>query len=568
MNRNQLSFTQEPTIEIMRSMWPISFNHKTTFNAGELVPFYCNPDILPGMTIKNKTAVLIRMSTPLYPTMDNLYLDTYYFKVPYWTIWENAKKFFGENENGAWTQTTEYEIPVFKFTTTQNGCGVNDMLTYMGAPLGYKGQYAYFNQLPTRAYCRCYNFWFRDQNLIAPLQYYTDDSDREFNSTSTILGGKLAKVAKFHDYFTSCLPEPQKGSPITTPLGVSAPVRIMQGKNSNPGVEASNQALTFKARNTANTGFVNIGLGSETINFESPAQFIRPQISQLSISTVANRTTESSDSHNIGYNDGLTGLADLTNATASTINALRLAFATQRILEKDARYGSRYNEILRGHYGVNSPNASLHIPEYLGGKRIPINIETVLQNSSTDSQSPLGTTGAFSVSFDINEDFTKSFDEHCILLGLCCVRAEHTYQQGIEVGFHRRKRLDFYWPSLAHIGNSPVYNREIYAQGTSTDNEVFGYKEAWAEYKHKPNRISGELMSGYTTSLDAWHYGDDYNSLPVLSQNWIEEPKTFIDRTLAVTSEVSNQFIADFEIEQEVAAPMPVHCTPGLIDHF
>lgn len=287
------------------------------------------------------------------------------------------------------------------------------------------------------------------------------------------------------------------------------------------------------------------------------SQNIAPQAQYLGIPTKTQLA---------GNSSGM--IADLTAATAATVNALRLAFATQRILEKDARFGTRYNEIIRGQFGVTSPNASLHVPEYLGGNRIPINIETVLQNSSTDTTSPLGQTGAFSVSFDINEDFTKSFDEHCVLIGLCCIRADHTYQQGLARMWTRRKRLDYYYPSLAHIGNQPIYNYEIYAQGTATDNEVFGYKEAWAEYKYKPNRISGELLSTYAQPLDAWHYGDKYDSLPVLSQNWIEEPLDFVDRTLLVQSSEANQFIADIEIKQEVAAPMPVHSIPGLIDHY
>ena len=268
----------------------------------------------------------------------------------------------------------------------------------------------------------------------------------------------------------------------------------------------------------------------------------------------------------IGKNTNL--YADLSAAVAATINAQRTAFATQRVLERDARYGTRYNEIIRGQFGVNSPNASIHVPEYLGGNRIPINIETVLQTNNTTAESPLGQTGAFSVSFDQNEDFTKSFEEHCVIIGLACIRADHTYQQGLARMWTRKRRFDYYMTSFAHIGNQPIYNYEIYAQGTPIDNEVFGYKEAWAEYKYKPDRISGELLSTYPQSLDAWHYGDDYNSLPVLSKQWIEEPTTFVDRTLLVQSSVANQFIADFEIVQDVYAPMPVHCTPGLIDHF
>lgn len=548
MNRNTTNFfAEEATIDIQRSMWTTNHNHKTSFNNGELVPFFVDTDIIPGMTIKNTTAILIRMSTPKFPTMDNLYLDTYYFKVPIWTIWDNWKAFCGENEDGAWTQSVEYETPVF--TNTTRAVGVRDINAYMGIPIGVTG--LSWNQFGVRAYCRCYNFWFRDQNLIAPIKYSTGD-DTVTTDDTTITGGKLLKVAKFHDYFTSALPEPQKGTAVSMPLGTNAPV-VGDGnalKLTN-GSSVGNAGPWGQYREFGYSGSGNVAPGT------SMSQNIAPQAQYLGIPTKTQLA---------GNSSGM--IADLTAATAATVNALRLAFATQRILEKDARFGTRYNEIIRGQFGVTSPNASLHVPEYLGGNRIPINIETVLQNSSTDTTSPLGQTGAFSVSFDINEDFTKSFDEHCVLIGLCCIRADHTYQQGLARMWTRRKRLDYYYPSLAHIGNQPIYNYEIYAQGTAADNEVFGYKEAWAEYKYKPNRISGELLSTYAQPLDAWHYGDKYDSLPVLSQNWIEEPLDFVDRTLLVQSSEANQFIADIEIKQEVAAPMPVHSIPGLIDHY
>lgn len=538
MDRNtQNFFAEEATIDIQRSMWEMPENHKTSFNNGELIPFYVNTDVLPGMTFKVTTAVLIRMSTPIYPIMDNLYLDTYYFKVPIWTIWDNWKAFNGENEDGAWAQTTEYEVPMFKTASTYI-TKANDINTYMGIPLGVSG--IEFNQLGVRAYCRVYNFWFRDQNLIAPIKYSTGDETITCDGT-TITGGKLLKAAKFHDYFTSALPEPQKGSPVQIPVAQNAPI------------VTNNKQIQFQYDNGTNA---NVVFGSQN----EASGWALPVVSRVGT------TTGGTSIVRFGSESGL--MADLTAATSATVNALRLAFATQRILEKDARFGTRYNEIIRGQFGVTSPNASLHVPEYLGGNRIPINIETVLQNSSTNEESPLGETGAFSVSFDINEDFTKSFDEHCVIIGLAVVRADHTYQQGLARMWSRKRRLDYYWPSLAHIGNQPIYNREIFAQGNATDDEVFGYKEAWAEYKYRPNRISGELLSTYEKSLDSWHFGDDYESLPVLAQEWIEEPTTFVDRTLAVKSSVQNQFIADFEIKQEVAAPMPVHCIPGLIDHF
>lgn len=575
MSRNEQFFNVEPTIDIQRSGWTTQHTHKTTFNAGDLVPFFVDTDILPGMTIKQRSTFLIRTQTPLYPTMDNMYFDYYYFKVPYWTIWPNCKKFFGENEDGAWANTTEYEVPMFKTTTTRK-VGVKDINCYMGIPINIPN--IEFNQLGVRAYIRAYNFWFRDQNLIAPVKYNEGDDTINCDDT-TATGGKLLKVAKFHDYFTSALPAPQKGDAVSMPIGTTAEIKgtstafnmpvIGNGKslgltdnNKNYGIMGRNvsgvQGFVFATTNangksngtsTTDTGTANANLVLGVTNNKNNSGLI---------ATTTGNTIASSG--------GL--YADLTTATAATINAMRLAFATQRILEKNARFGTRYNEIIRGQFGVNSPNASLHIPEYMGGKRVPINITQVLQNGATDAQSPLGHTGAFSLTVDSDVDFTKSFDEHCVLLGVCCIRAEHTYQQGIARMWSRKRNLDLYSPSLAHLGNMPIYNREIFAQGKATDNEVFGYKEAWAEYKYKPNRISGELLSTYTKSLDAWHYGDKYNSLPVLSQQWIEEPYEFIDRTLAVPAATADQFIMDCYIEQDVYAPMPVHCTPGLIDHY
>nr|DAO66048.1 MAG TPA: Major capsid protein [Microviridae sp.] len=538
MNRNSTNFfAQEATIDIPRAKWETNHNHKTTFNNGWLVPFFVDTDIIPGMTIKNKTAVLIRMSTPKYPVMDNLFLDTYYFKIPIWTIWPTFKQFMGENEDGAWANTVDYQIPMFKTTSTQK-VTVNDTNCYMGIPLGIAG--LSFNQFGVRALIRTYNFWFRDQNLIAPVKYNDGDDDIELDGTIKTGCGVL-KVAKFHDYFTSLLPQPQKGDAVSLPIGTKAPVY---------GEE--NVAAKIKMNTTEGTWASTANLGGVGWGFMGV-----PSTQAQKVNII-----------NKGAASETTVYADLSAAVSATINAQRLAFATQRILEKEARFGTRYNEIIRGQFGVSSPNASLHVPEYLGGNRIPINIETVLQNSNTTTESPLGQTGAFSVSFDVNDDFTKSFDEHCVLLGVCCVRAEHTYQEGLARMWTRRRKLDYYTPSLAHIGNQPVYNYEIYAQGTAVDNEVFGYKEAWAEYKYKPDRISGELLSTYAQSLDAWHYGDDYSSLPVLSQNFIEEPTEFVDRTLLVQAAQANQFIADFEIHQEVAAPIPLHCTPGLIDHY
>lgn len=548
------------TIETPRSSWERNFNHKTSFNAGYLIPFYINMDIIPGTTIKNSTSIICRMSTPIFPTMDNLYLDTYWFKCSKFWYWEHWRAMMGENELGAWAQEVEYTEPKITTSATRKST-VNDVMTYLGVPMGVAN--LKYSKLAVNAYIDIWNQWFRDQNLQAPI--IIDKTDANLTVDGTInTGCGLLPVQKYHDYFTSCLPEPQKGTAITTPLGGTAPV-VGNGSLGLTGI-ASNGTTTYNGVLTGGIAPTSGGavrvLGAGTRATGSSGY--------LAVGSSASAISTKNDSSlGVATSPEDSGLiADLTQATAATINALRLAFATQRILEKDARFGTRYREILRGHFGVTASDESLLTPEYLGGERTPINIETVLQNSSTNSESPLGQTGAFSVTSMLNEDFTKSFTKDDILVGLLCVRADHTYQQGLPRQFTRERRLDRYWPSLAHIGNQPVYNYEIYAQGDTTDNEVFGYKEAWQEYMYHNNRISGELLSSYIQSLDAWHYGDDYDSLPVLSDEWIREPQKFIDRTLAVQSNTSHQFIADILVKQHVSAPIPLNRVPGLIDHF
>lgn len=548
MNRNEENhYGIVDEITKPRSSWSRNFTHKTSFNAGKLVPFLIDMDIIPGTTIKNQTNIVVRLSTPLYPTMDNLYLDTYYFKCSKFWYWQNFRRMMGENDYGAWAQTIDYSEPKIKTNSTYP-TGVNDLATYLGVRMATAN--LKYSKLAVNAYIDIWNQWFRDQNLQAPIVFDTTDSD--LNADGTInTGAGLLPVQKFHDYFTSCLPEPQKGNPVTLPLGTTAPVIGTSAIKFLPDSGGTTEHELYIDKHTINGTTLdnNNGANGSHVVF---------------ISNNGNTTITSTG--RLKYADGLQ--VDLTNAVAATINAQRLAFATQRILERDSMCGTRYVELLQAHYGSKPADESLMRPEYLGGKRIPINIEQCLQTSSTDSTSPLGQTGAFSITVDSNEDFTKSFSKDDILIGLLCVRADHTYQQGLPRQLTRTRRLDRYWPELAHIGNQPVYNYEIYATGTSTDDQVFGYKEAWQEYMYYNNRISGELLSDYAQSLDAWHYGDDYSSLPVLSDAWIREPTTFIDRTLAVQSSTHNQFIADIYVTQTVTAPIPLHRVPGLLDHY
>lgn len=541
MGRNQEAYEVIDTIETPRSTWNREFTHKTSLNAGYLVPFYVDTDIIPGTTIKNETSIVIRMSTPLYPIMDNLYLDTYWFKCSKYWYWEHFRAQMGENNTSAWTQTIEYTTPQINVTT---GYDVNDVATYMGMPINITG--ISWDKTPVQAYIDIWNNWFRDENLQAPVTL--DNTDADLTSDATISTGYgLLPVAKFHDYFTSALPQPQKGDAITIPIGTTAPVigngmaiGLIQNVPLNNDIQ-----FTYSAMNK------ELGDGEGNL-FMINTEDVENQRTNVGLAT---------DKRTSGI------IADLSTALGASVNAQRLAFATQRILEKDARFGTRYPESLRGQYGSVATDEALLIPEYLGGKRIPINIQQTIQ-SVASSEAPLGETGAFSITADVNEDFTKSFSKHDFLIGLMCVRADHTYSQGIPRQFKREKRLDIYHPTLAHIGNMPIYNYEIYAQGNSTDNQVFGYKEAWQEYMYKPSRISGEMLPQYAQSLDEWHFGDDYNSLPVLSADWIVEPQKFIDRTLAVQSSTSNQFWCDIFVKQRVSAPIPLNRVPGLIDHF
>lgn len=548
MDRNTMTFGESDMIDVPRSSWDRTFTHKTTFNAGDLVPIYFNEDIIPGTTITNKTSMVVRMQTPIYPIMDNLYLDYFWFRAPKYYYWEHFKNQMGQNDLGAWSQTIEYTTPTIKVTTAY---GPNDLASYLGVPNGITG--FEYDRLGISLYCGLWNNWFRSQVLQAPI--ILDKTDSDLTSDGTInTGYGLLPVCKTHDSFTSLLIEPERSLPgqsggVTLPLGTSAPV---VGNGQAFGIT---DGTNTKYLGYSSSGLVT-GTGADTTVGASLTGSALTTNKMLGVAT---------------SNSGM--IADLTQATAASLNALFLATATQRLLYQDAVYGTIYRDILRG-YGVLASSQDTMIEEYLGGSRVPINIETVLQNSETTSASPLGETGAYSVTVNTDTDFTKSFTTHDMLICVACVRiAQHTYQQGLNRMFSRMRRLDHYHPTLAHIANQPKYNREIFLQsdsvvnanGTPINDDVFGYQEAWQEYLIMPNRISGEMLSQYAQSLDAWHFGDDYSSLPVLDEDWIVEDKTLIDRTLAVQSTEANQFFGDFYFEQHVVAPIPLARTPGLI---
>lgn len=571
MNRNSNSrFAQAPQVDIQRSTFDRSSGHKTTFNAGKLVPIYVD-EVLPGDTFEMKTSAIIRGSTPIFPVMDNANLDIYFFFVPNRLVWDHWKEFNGENTTSKWEQTVEYSIPqmappLSTGTEPKAGWEKGTLADYMGIPTEVgpgasqtNPEYT-VNHLPFRAYCLIWNEWFRDQNLQDPVLIDTGDSQTNgrhlipegnsitFENQAALQGANLLPVNKYFDYFTGALPEPQKGPDVLLPLGNTAPVITMT--TDITGVTGSSPNLRFASntpiKSQANLVVTPTGSGKGTLN------------------------------HSTANTDVINGnlipanlYANLAEATGATINELRLAFQLQRLYERDARGGTRYIEIIKSHFGVTSPDARLQRPEYLGGERIPINIDQVIQTSGTmEGTTPQGNTGAYSLTGNQGSYFKHSFVEHGYVLGLACVRTEHTYQQGLEKIWNRKNRFDFYWPALANIGEQAILNKEIYLQPIKRINEeAFGYQEAWAEYRYKPSRVSSAFRSNVTGNLDAWHYADYYEELPKLSAEWVQETYKNVDRTLAVQSTLEDQYIADFWFKCKCTRPMPIYSIPGLIDH-
>lgn len=553
MNRNVEShFALNPTrLDMSRSKFDRSFSLKTSFNVGDIVPFYVD-EVLPGDTFDVKTSKVVRMQTLITPIMDNIYLDTYYFFVPNRLVWEHWKQFNGENTESAWLPSTEYSIP--QLTAPEGGWSVGTIADYMGIPTGIANLSV--SALPFRAYALICNEWFRDENLCDPLVVPTGDATVAGSNTVASVedyakGATPYKAAKYHDYFTSCLPAPQKGPDVG--IGLTGNIPVVGNGNS--------LGLT---NGTVFGGLVASSRVALQSKYGIPVSSTNPTGNDFVEGNLGVPTTAQ-----LGSDLSKSGLvADLGALTSVTINQLRLAFQIQKLYEKDARGGTRYTEILKTHFGVTSPDSRLQRPEYLGGNRVPININQVVQNSATvEGETPLGNVAGYSVTSDTHSDFRQSFTEHGFVIGVMVARYDHTYQQGIERFWSRKTRFDYYWPVLANIGEQAVLNKEIYAQGTDVDDEVFGYQEAWGDYRYKPNRVTGEMRSQYAQSLDVWHLGDDYTKLPSLSAEWIVEDKTNVDRVLAVTSTNANQLFADLYVKNQTTRPMPMYSIPGLVDH-
>lgn len=556
MNRNVEShFALNPTrIDMSRSTFDRSASVKTSFNVGDIVPFFLE-EVLPGDTFNVRTSKVVRMQTLLTPMMDNVYLDSYYFFVPNRLVWNHWKEFNGENTESAWIPTTEYSVP--QITSPSAGWSVGTLADYFGLPTGVGGLSV--SALPFRAYALVMNEWFRDQNLQDPLVVPVDDATVVgVNSgnfvTDCAKGGLPYIAAKYHDYFTSCLPSPQKGPDVTLSVASQGDLPVVAKSQVVP--DPGSYSICFKHNFADNLSYPLYAKSPSTLDSSNLIMFSGDGVDKSSV---------------VSYGAVPNNLWAVNSGSAivATINQLRMAFQIQKLYERDARGGTRYIEVLKSHFGVTSPDARLQRPEYLGGNRVPINVNQVIQQSGTGAgaDTPQGTVVGMSQTTDSNHDFIKSFTEHGYIIGVMVARYDHTYQQGIERHWSRKTRFDYYWPVFANIGEQAVLNKEIFAQGTAKDNEVFGYQEAWSDYRYKPNRVTGEMRSAYEQSLDVWHLADDYASLPSLSDSWIREDKNTVDRVLAVKSSVSDQLFADIYVSNRATRPMPMYSVPGLIDH-
>lgn len=515
-------FSLAPQVNTPRSVFDRGFGVKTTFDAGYLVPILVD-EMLPGDTFNLSMQGFARLATPAVPIMDNLYMETFFFFVPNRLVWDHWEHLCGYQKNPG--DSTDYLVPQL-IMPESTGAGELSLSDYFGIPT--KVPELAVSALPYRAYNLIYNEWFRDENLQDSVVVNTADSGDLYSDYTLLRRGKR------HDYFTSCLPWPQKGPDVTLPLGTTAPIV--------PENPASYPTFGFSGGETAN--LASSSPGGNTVLWNASIS------SGIKLARWADPNL----------------IVDLSDASAATVNQLRLAFQTQKLYERDARGGTRYFEICQSHFGVTNPDLRLQRPHYLGGGHTPILVNPVAQTSGTVApDQPLGRLGAYGVAAPSGHGFSYSSTEHGYVIGLICVRADINYQQGLDRHWSRRSRLDFYWPALAHIGEQAVLNKEIFAQGTLEDDDVFGYQERFAEYRYKPSTIAGLFRSNCAQPLDMWHLAQDFEDLPVLGDLFIQEIPP-IERIEAFPDEVD--FIFDSVFSYRCVRPMPVYSVPGKIDHF
>lgn len=583
-HRKNNRFSQIPNSPIQRSVFDRSHDYKTTMDAGYLVPFFVD-EVLPGDTFKLRVNAFIRMNTLVAPFMDNVFMDTFFFFVPTRLVWDNWQRFCGEQKNPG--DSTDFLIPSLSYLASDGNPSTfkfdnGSIFDYFGLPTNVtfigsnsSSHPTFINALPFRAYNLIYNEWFRDENLIDSVTVPTGDGP----DNTTLY--KLLKRAKRHDYFTSALPWPQKGPSVDIGLTGNAPVvgfgddggfsitkSYPIAANTAWSFQDNSKGIQYSPRESSESGVPLLALPNAKFNnvlgFQDQNSDPASYRSLKALQGGSSSYYELNGAKITSFAPG--GIyADLSDVSAITINDLRQAFQIQKFYEKWARGGSRYTETLRVMFNVISPDARLQRPEYLGGTHSRVNVVPTAQTSSTDSVSPQSNLSAFGVLGDSAHGFNKSFVEHGYVIGLCCLRADITYQQGMNRMWSRRQLFDFYWPTLAHLGEQVVYNREIYTQGTAEDDGVFGYQERYAEYRYKPSMITGKLRSTDAQSLDVWHLAQKFDSLPKLNQDFIEENPP-INRVIAVQNEP--QFFADFWFDLKTSRPMPVYSVPGLVDHF
>ena len=592
MKKSNYVFGSVPMIRASRSKFDLSFTHKTSGKVGKLYPFYCQ-EVYPGDSFKTKSTILARLNSAyLRPVMDNLFLDQYFFFVPSRLVYDKFAQVFGENKQSPWAVQNPPSIPCFQNkSSTGNIANHDNVCAYLYLPVGedLKDNIRDISLLPARAFALIYDEWFRDENNIAPMNIHKGDAasseilnNNEWSPNNYL--GKCPSVAKFHDYFTSCLPNPQKGEPVEVGT-IAIPERVLpvgtmplsagenDGGSPSMGSKIPSQNLTDilvnMGLNVNTTGSPGLYFSKNSDSFV-PSDAFEVMVSNTGsgkgrLITGSTYTATSSNTPLYPYNLGAYDPGVVLGATS--VNDLRLAFQTQKMLEKDARGGTRYREYILSHFGVSVADSRVQVPEFLGGKRTPLKVQQVAQTSQATTASPLASLGAYSLSFG-QSGFSKGFTEHGYIIGVMCLRYHHTYQQGVERFAFRKNRLDFYDPVFANIGEQPVYKKELFAGAAADD--VFGYQEAWADLRRRQSRISGQLASESTNPLDIYHFADWYGNAPVLSEDFINETDTPFARTIAIADAEhadSDQFVFDIYCQNEAIRELPVYSVPSLIDH-